>query len=74
MSTLKLPDDFNMLPQIIVREGSPAHTILLAMCQAGGAKPGAIIAISDEEFDSLKEDVMVVLLEMHRRALEAGIQ
>lgn len=62
MSELKIPEDINSLPVFVVREDSPAAEVLFRMCSRS-IKPGALVFVSEEEFESLREDLMLIIWE-----------
>ena len=56
MAVLKVDEIGIKLPIYVVRRESPALTALKRVCAQW--KPGAVIPVTNEEFDSLKEDVI----------------
>ena len=67
MSEIRMPEDLERLPVFMVLDDSPAWNALCRMCQNGPVKPGQIIAVSQEEIDSLRNDVVAVTIKEHLR-------
>lgn len=62
MKELHFPDDFKSLPIIVVKENTPAWRAFKRLCTAT-CRPGTVLPVSDEEFESLKRDALVVPVE-----------
>jgi hypothetical protein len=60
MADVHLPDDLEKMPVVAVLSGSPAHEWFMRMCQAHPLRPGQIISASEEEMESLRNDVIAV--------------
>lgn len=59
MSELKMPEDLTHLPIVFVVRNSPAWGCLLKLC-ADDLTPGRIIPITEQELESLREDVLAI--------------
>ena len=54
---IQFPDDLQAMPVFIVKLGSPVDHFFRRNA-GNNTRPGAIIPVSDEEFQSFKEDVL----------------
>jgi hypothetical protein len=59
VTSFNLPDDLHTLPILVVKMDSPAWK---AVCGKliGQWRPGQVIGVTDEEFEALKTDVMMI--------------
>lgn len=51
---------FNKFPALIVKKDSPAEWAIKRLCEAGPIVPGRVLLVSNEEFDSLQQDVIAM--------------
>lgn len=49
---------FKRFPALILRRGSPAERALMRIVRPRGPKPGQVIVVNDEEFESLSKDAI----------------
>ncbi len=59
--------DFPALPIIMVRRGSAIYRRLLKICGGGGVRPGQVIPLTDDEYESMREDMLAVSFEKEDR-------
>ena len=58
MAEIKMPDDLAQFPILVVRESSAAWQMFTD--RGKSMKPGRVIPATDEEFESLKKDVIAI--------------
>ena len=58
-------------PIFVVKENSAALRVLMRQCRRS-LKPGEIIRVTKEEFESLKNDVITIKKENHESPADTG--